>query len=39
MTKIPPIAPLNLPLIGSFYATHATRALQSHDPSGEGIKL
>ena len=22
-----------------FYATHATRALQSHDLSGEGIKL
>ena len=29
----------NLPLIGSFYPTHATRALQSHYLSGEGIKL
>ena len=29
----------NLPLIGSFYVTHAARALQSHDLSGEGIKL
>ena len=29
----------NLPLIGTFYVTHAARALQSHDLSGEGIKL
>ena len=29
----------NLPLIGSFDVTHAARALQSHDLSGEGIKL
>ena len=29
----------NFPLIGTFYVTHATRALQSHDLSGEGIKL
>ena len=29
----------NLPLIGTFHLTHAARALQSHDVSGEGIKL
>ena len=29
----------NLPLIGTFYTIHAARALQSHDLSGEGIKL
>ena len=33
------LSKFNLPLIGSFYATHAARALQSHDLSGEGIKL
>ena len=33
------LAEFKLPLIGSFYATHATRALQSHDLSGERIKL
>ena len=27
----------NLPLIGALYVSHATRALQSHDLSGEGI--
>ena len=29
----------NFPLIGSFYVTHAARVLESHDLSGEGIKL
>ena len=29
----------NLPLIRFLYVTHATQALQSHDLSGEGIKL
>ena len=33
------LSEFNLPLIGSFYVTHAARALQSHDLSGEGIKL
>ena len=33
------LSKVNLPLIGSFYVTHAARALQSHDLSGEGIKL
>ena len=32
------LSKFNLPLIGSFYVTHAARALQSHDLSGEGIK-
>ena len=31
------IAWVNLSLIGAFYVTHTTRALQSHDLSGEGI--
>ena len=29
----------NLPLIGAFYVTHATRTLPSHDLSGEGINF
>ena len=33
------LSKFNLPLIGSFYVTHAALALQSHDLSGEGIKL
>ena len=33
------LSKLNLPLIGSFYVTHAAGALQSNDLSGEGIKL
>ena len=33
------LSKFNLPLIGTFYVTHATRALESHDLSGEGIKL
>ena len=33
------LSKFNLPLIGSFYVTHAARALQSHDLSGEGMKL
>ena len=33
------LSKLNLLLIGSFYVTHAARALQSHDLSAEGIKL
>ena len=33
------VSKFNLPLIGTFYVTHAARALQSHDQSGEGIKL
>ena len=33
------LSKFNLPLVGSFYVTHAARALQSHDLSGEGIKL
>ena len=33
------LSKFNLPLIGSFYVTHAARTLQSHDLSGEGIKL
>ena len=33
------LSKFNLPLIGTFYMTHAARALQSHDLSGEGIKL
>ena len=33
------LSEFNLPLIGSFYMTHAARALQSHELSGEGIKL
>ena len=28
---------LNLSLIGAFYVTHVTRALQNYDLSGEGI--
>ena len=32
------LSKFNLPLIGSFYVTHAARALQSHDLSGEGLK-
>ena len=32
------LSKFNLPLIGSFYVTHAARALQSHDLSGKGIK-
>ena len=33
------LSKFNVPLIGSFYVTHAARTLQSHDLSGEGIKL
>ena len=33
------LSKFDLLLIGSFYVTHAARALQSHDLSGEGIKL
>ena len=33
------LSKFNLPLIGSFYVTHAARALQSHDLWREGIKL
>ena len=33
------LSKFNLPLIGTLYVTHAARALQSHDLSGEGIKL
>ena len=33
------LSKFNLPLIGTFYVTHASRALQSNDLSGEGIKL
>ena len=33
------LSKFTLPLIGSFYVTHADRALKSHDLSGEGIKL
>ena len=32
------LSKFNIPLIGSFYVTHAAWALQSHDMSGEGIK-
>ena len=33
------LSKFNVPLIGTFDVTHAARALQSHDLSGEGIKL
>ena len=32
------LSKFNLPLIASFYVSHAARALQRHDLSGEGIK-
>ena len=33
------LSKFNLPLIGSFYMTHAAQDLQSHDLLGEGLKL
>ena len=38
MSHLISLSKFNLPLIGSFYVTHAARALQGHDLSGEGIK-
>ena len=39
MSHLISLSKFNRPLIGSLYVTHAARALQSHDLSGEGIKL
>ena len=39
ITHLISLSKFNLPLIGSFYVTHAARVLQSHELSGEGIKL
>ena len=33
------LSKFNLPPYRYLYVTHATRALESHDLSGEGIKL
>ena len=38
-THLISLSKFNLPLIGSFYVTHAAWALQSHDLLREGIKL